>query len=253
MNYILSVSFANQAVAKLCYEHLASQLQRTAFGFPCEVIVFDNKYPLNDPKFLPNLCAELGFMYQTVNQNVGLYMAYNILISRLPKDTQTAIFFDGDNLVDTPDWYIACSQVVQEPDVVHCMVANHINQRELSERGYTSEVIADHNVKVSQECICATVGAFNIPWLRSIGGTTSPNYYYGGNEIEMWRHYAGKKLCVLDDYWEDLDTPKGLQDWQYEEYKLLYAHKGMRMSFDQYVATSPKQLGREKLLKEIFG
>lgn len=253
MNYILSVSYANEAVAKKCYEQLAAQLQTTRKEYPCEVIIFDNQYPLNDRSFLPHLCGELGFMYQTVHQNIGLYAAYNTLIKRLPLEVESAIFFDGDNLVNTPGWYQACTEVMEDKNVATCIVANTINQRELNERGFTTEIINSHKVKVSKEVICSTVGAFNIPFLRQIGGFSSPNYYYGGNEIAMWRFYVGRKLCVLDEYWEDLDTPKSMQDWQYEEYKLLYAHRGLGMSFEDYLKMEMPQIGREKLIKEIFG
>lgn len=253
MNYILSVSYANEQVTRTCYTNLAAQLYRTAKDFPCEVIVFDNRYPLNEPTMLPKLCSELGFMYQTVQQNIGVYHSYNVLLKRLPEYCQSVILMDGDTFVETTGWYKAATEVMKDESVATCLVSNTINQRELKERGFTQEAISGHNVKVSKEVICCTAGGWNVSFLRQINGITSPNKYYGGNEIEMWRYYQNRKLVVLDEYQEDLEGMKAMQDWQYEEYKLLYAHRGLNMSFEEYLNTNPHQFGRDVLIKEIFG
>lgn len=251
MNYILSVSFANEKVATKSYENLHETSADE------QVIVLDNNYPMrraNGRNWLRHLCERLRFVYIDAGYNMGLYDAYNHLINTLPDKCESVILHDGDHFINQEGWTQAAFAVMKDPTVATCIVSNKINQRELNERGFTASEINGQKVKVSHEVICCSVSAWSVPFLKSVKGITSPNRYYGGNELEMWKYYgADRKLVVLDDYTEDLDTMKTLQDWQYEEYKLLYAHRGLGMSFDEFLKTNPVRQGADKLLKEIFG
>lgn len=221
---------------------------------PCQVLLFDNQYPLNRPGFIRNLCEQFGFKYYKGFANVGMYQAYATLLDQLPVDCKSAILYDGDHFPVTTNWHRAMLEVMEDQTVLTCNISNVINQRELKERGFTHTHIAGHNCKISKEVITATMGAWNIPVLKSIGGITAPHKYYGGNEVLMWRHYnEQRKFVVLDDYTEELDEMKKMQDWQYEEYKLLYAHRGLGMSFEEYLKINPVQHGYDNLIKEIFG
>ncbi len=256
MKYILSTSYANETVAAKAYNRLAAQVYRyRATTNPIEVVIFDNHYPLNDPMFLPKLCAENGFMYNHAGENIGLYAACNQMISRLTKNCKSVIGFDGDNWIIEDDWINALYTVMEDETVGTAMVSTPINVRELEERGYERAVINGYRVKISKQALCMSVSCWNVPFLRAINGITAPHKYYGGNEVAMQDFYAqhGKKLVVLEDYHEELDEMKALQDWQYEEYKIKYAHQGLNMSFNEFLATNPVQIGRDVLLKSIFG
>lgn len=248
-NIIISTSYANETVATKSYEALAATVTDTP------VWILDNRYPLNRKDFAYDLAARLGFKYNSFGINVGCYDAYNWMIDNLPPDVDKLIGYDGDILPVTPNWAKACFDVIDDPTVGTCMLASRINQRELAERGFTAAVINGYNVKISHEVITCNTAAWSVSFLKAINGITAPHKYYGGNEIAMWKMYAeqGKKLVVLDDYWEDIDTMKALQDWQYEEYKLLYAHRGLGMSFEEYLKTNPVRHGYDNLIKEIFG
>ena len=252
MNYILSVSFANEKVATRSYENLSETSADE------QVIVLDNHYPIhrqNGRNWLRDLCDKLRFRYIDNGYNMGLYDGYNFLLTELPQDCKGVILHDGDHLINEEGWTKAIFDVLEDETVGNCIVSNAINYRELHERGFESAVINGHKVRVTKQVICSTVGGWSMPFLRAIGGITAPNKYYGGNEIHMWDHFRqqGKRMVVLEDFSEELDSMKALQDWQYEEYKLLYAHKGLRTSFADYLKMDPVQHGREALLKSIFG
>jgi len=249
MNYILSISFANERVAEKSYENLSETCGDE------QVIVLDNHYPLRRQFMLRDLCERFRFHYIDNGYNMGLYDGINFLLNELPHDTKSVIGHDGDHYLLQKGWSKAVFEVLEDESVGMCVVSNDIIYRELHERGFESEVINGHKVRIPKQVICCTVGGWSMPYLRAIGGITAPNKYYGGNEIHMWDHFRqqGKKMAVLEDFHEELDQMKALQDWQYQEYKLLYAHKGLRMSFDDYLKTDPPQYGVDVLLKQIFG
>lgn len=251
MNHILSVSFANETVATKSYENLHETSGHE------QVTVLDNHYPIyrsNGRYWLRDLCERLRFIYIDAGYNMGLYDGYNHLINGLPDKCESVILHDGDHFINQEGWSEAAFAVIADPTVATCIVSNRINQRELGERGFTAAEINGQKVKISHDVICCSVSAWNVGFLKSVNGVTSPNKYYGGNELEMWKYYGpNHKLVVMDDYTEDIDTMKALQDWQYEEYKLLYAHRGLGMSFDEFLKSNPVRQGADKLLKEIFG
>lgn len=236
MNYILVCAYANENV--LCRS--ISQLVRTVDTKEFEIHVFDNYYPLNRGLYLYSLCKAHGLKYHTYGKNVGMYVAYAHLIDQLPEDCQKAIFYDADCLPDdSGNWAEALLKVIHD-DVVHSTLTNVTNHRELVERGYKWELNNGVSTWVTKDPCTNTVCAFNIPWLRSIGGFKGGNQYYGGNEISMWTHYEGKKWVFLPDYSEHCEMMMPLHDWQYQQYKLLHAHKGLKLSFEEYLKTGPQ-------------
>ena len=249
MNYILSISYANEKVANRSYENLSETSADE------QVWVLDNHYPLIRKHILGEICDRYRFHRIDNGYNMGLYDGYNHLLSLLPNDCQSVILHDGDNFLIEEGWSRACSEVLQDETVGTCIVSNDINYRELNERGYESVNINGHNVKISKQAICCTVGGWSLPFLRAIGGITAPHKYYGGNEVHMWDHYRqqGKKLVVLEDFHEELKSMKALQDVAYEEYKIRYAHQGMNMSFETFLESDIPLLGVDLLLKQIFG
>lgn len=249
MSYLLTVSYANEQVATRSY----MQLVNTMKDDPCKVLLFDNQYPLNPAGYMEGLCKELGFKYYRGFANVGMYQAYATLLAQLPVDCKSAILYDGDHYPITPNWHLAILDVLKDESVLTCNVNNLINRRELHERGFTPVAINGHRCSISKEVITATMGGWNIPVLKSIGGITSPHKYYGGNEVDMWKHYKDHKFVVLDDYSEDKLAMDALHDWQYQEYKLLYAHRGLGISFEEYLKTDPQRHGYDNLIKQIFG
>lgn len=250
---ILTVSYANERVARKSYARLVESMKDD----PCEVRLFDNHYPLNRADFIKDLCQEYGFQYNKsfAHSNIGLYPAINSLIGALPKDCKKIIGFDGDNYPMTDNWHKALLDVLDDPTVGTVTLSSEIIAREIAERGFTPAVINGHKCKISHQVLTCTVSGWNVPFLKSTNGITSPHVYYGGNEVDMWRHYKekGMKYVVLDDHWEELKEMKAMQDWQYEEYKLLYAHRGLGMSFEEYLKTNPVQHGYDILIKQIFG
>ena len=248
-NIILSCSFANEKVTVKSYQALYD----TTRNQPCEVWVWDNHYPLNTDGFVRQVCMDYGFKYMHSGENVGMYEAYRRLIGHLDefaKGIENVIFYDGDCNPKVNDWHLALLAPFQDEKVVHTTLINQTNNRELRERGFNFETINGIKCMVTQSACTNTVCAFNIPWLKAIGGLQG-KYYYGGNEVAMWPEYGGKKWAFLADYWEDKEEMDKLHDWQYHQYKLLYAHKGMDISFAEYLKTDPEFI--DNLEKHIFG
>lgn len=229
---IAVVSYANEKVTELSLRQLAITADST------RVNVWDNHYPLNRPNFVLDLCRKLGFDYYSEGQNVGMYRAYNELINMT---NQNVILYDADCMPDKSGWDTAILEVLKNASIGCVTLSNATNRREMMERGFSRETINGHVVKEPHSAVTNTVCGFNIDFLKSIGGLTGSHKYYGGNEIEMWRHYGPKRWVFLDDYNELTESVKSLHDWQYEQYKLLYAHRGLGISFEEYLKTNPEQ------------
>lgn len=249
MNYLLTCSYANQQVAEKSY----GQLVKTMVKDPLPVWLWDNTYPLNEPQTMQKICKKYGFDYFSTNDmggNVGMYAAYNFLINSLPDDAEIAVFYDGDQFPVQPNWHLALIEVVKCKKYYCATLNNHISQREMTERGYDVSEVNGIRLQVPKQACTNTICAFDVKFLRETGGLRGGKLYYGGNEIEMWPqlqyHWA-----FLTDFWDDFNQCKVLHDWQYEQYKLLYAHKGMDMSFEQYVKSNPDRI--YDLEKTIFG
>ena len=240
---IISVSFANEQVTERSYSRLAETIKAN----PCRVIVFDNMYPKNSIGFLKNLCMDKGFEYITMGENVGAFEAYNHLIDKA--DGENIILFDGDNYPMHDDWHVALEDVLGG-DVVHSTLMNPVSKREMVERGSTFRIINGHFCKVTHTTVTCTTSAFSVKFLKSCGGLIGGNKYYGGNEIAMQKFYEGKKWVFLEDYTEGTDQIQHLHDWEYQQYKLLYAHKGLKLSFEEYLKTNPEKI--ENIEKYIW-
>lgn len=245
---ILSVSFANDAVAFKSY----SSLNERMVDLPCEVWVWDNHYPLATKGFLKDLCAEYGFRYMSLGENVGMYKAYNTMISQA--QNEVVILHDGDHYIKHDNWHLIMAQVMQDPTVAVCTVNNTIISRELKERGFDAERVSGVNVLKPHQVIVCTCAAWRKKFLDSVGGLTGGHKYYGGNEVKMWEHFDSQNgYYVLEDIFDDKEYIESMADWQYTQYKLLYAHRGLDMSFNDYLHTDPPKLDVDALLKQIFG
>lgn len=245
--YLLTVAYANQKVLAKSYE----QLTRTMVTNPLPVLMWDNCYPMNWVGFAADIADRHGFKYLTDGENLGLYEALAQMMAQIPDDCEKVIFYDGDNFPTAPDWHLALLKVLDDPEVVHASLMNPTIWEEFKQRPHTNEQINGHEVKVASQAMTNTVCALKVSFLREIGGLLGGKKYYGGNEITMWPYYKGRKLVYLSDFWEDEKTMKGMQDWQYEQYKMLYAHKGLDMSFESYIKTNPERITDIK--KHIWG
>lgn len=247
MNYLLTVAFANERVLSKSYE----QLHRTMVTDPLPVLLWDNCYPLNWMGFGADLADKYGFTYRTTGENVGLYKAFNNLIAEVPKDCENVILYDGDNFPTSPDWHLTVLKVLEDPEVVHVTLMNDTIAREFKERPHDIEYINGVRCFVTKQAMTNTVCGFKMDFLRKTSGLIGGKYYYGGNEIAMWPYYEGKKWVYLADIWEDKPAMMALHDWQYQQYKSLYAHKGLDMSFTDYILSNPERI--EDIKKYIWG
>lgn len=246
MNYLLTCSYANEQVAEKSY----GQLVKTMVKDPLEVRLWDNKYPLNDPDFMPKMCKKYDFKYISMDNNIGMYAAYNFLINSLPEDAEVAVFYDGDQFPLQENWHLALIEAVKTYGYRCATLNNHISQREMTERGYNAIEIGGLRIQVPHQACTNTVCAFDVKFLRETGGIRGGKHYYGGNEIEMWPQLQ-HRWAFLADFWDDFNQCKAMHDWQYEQYKLLYAHKNMDMSFEKYLESKPERI--YDLEKTIFG
>lgn len=245
---IISVSFASDVVA---YESYSTLVNRTA-DYPCEVWVWDNHYPLGTKWFLKSLCQEYGFRYMSLGENVGMYKAYNTMIGEAKNEI--LILHDGDHFIPHDNWHLVMAQVMGDKDVAVCTMNNTIISRELKERGFDKEIVNGVEVLKPHQVITCTCAAWRRTFLESVGGLTGGHKYYGGNEIRMWDYFGThKKYYVLENFFDNKEFIEELHDWQYTQYKILYAHRGLDMSFSDYVHTDPLRLDIDALLKSIFG
>jgi hypothetical protein len=249
MNYehnkmILVCSYSNERITELCLRQLALTKSNRSV-----VLVWDNHYPLNRPDFVKNICDQFGFIYMSEGENKGMYYAYNTMLNSC--NDETVITMDGDNFISYFQWDKAIEKVLFDERIGTATLGSLTSDREMNERGFEPEMINGVRIKFPVSACTNTVCGWNTEFLKSIGGIKGSKEYYGGNEIEMWKHYQEKKWVYLTDYREDTELIKPLQDWQYEQYKLLYAHKGMGGSFEEYLKTNPERI--ENILKYIFG
>lgn len=232
MNYLLTVSFANEKVAMKSY----AQLVKTMKPSPCKVLLFDNHYPGHDAR---KTAEKFGFEYHSAGSNIGQYAAYNYLINELPADTTKILFYDGDHFPLTEGWHLAMLDVLSDPAVAHVSLKNDVTWREFEERPYDRALVFGNRVRVALQPMTNTMCGFTVEFLRLCGGVKGGHVYYGGNEIEMWKYYGGRKWVYLEDY--EVQELKDMHDWQYEQYKLLYAQKGLDMSYEEYLNTNPEK------------
>jgi hypothetical protein len=149
-----------------------------------------------------------------------------------------------------PNWHLALIETVKSQKYVCATLNNHVSNREINERGFYHSEVNGIRLQVPKQACTNTVCAFDVKFLRENGGIRGGKVYYGGNEIEMWP-ILEYKWAFLTDFWDDFNQCKVFHDWQYEQYKLLYAHKGMDMSFETYVKSNPDRI--YDLEKTIFG
>lgn len=251
MSLLLSCSFASETVTEKAY----FQLHKTMKTNPSEVWVWDNHYPTNREGFVRDICMKYGFIYMHSGENIGLYAAYRRLIGHIhefKRYEETVLFYDGDGNPQQDDWHLALEQVLTgNTRVVHSTLLNQTINRELRERGFDFETINGIKCMVPHTACTNTICGFNLRWLERVGGLTG-KYFYGGNEIAMWPEYSAiERWVFLQDFIEDSVSMRDLHDWQYHQYKLLYAHKGMDMSFADYLKTNPSRI--YDLEKTIFG
>lgn len=241
---ILSCSFANETVTAKSYKALKDT---TAIN-PCEVWIWDNHYPLNNPDFVRNICVENGWKYMHAGENVGLYEAYRRLqfhLKEFADDPKTVIFYDGDNNPKVNNWHLALFTVMENENIACATLLNQVNNRELRERGFDFDNVDGVRVLVTKSACTNTVCAFDMPFLNAAGGLQG-KYYYGGNEVNLWPHFKNRKWVFLADFWENKEEIDCLHDWQYTQYKMLYAHKGLDMSFADYLKTNPQKINNIK-------
>jgi len=236
---ILTVSYASEKIATESY----ARLVETMVTDPCEVVLFDNHYPLNRKYFMVELCEKYGFLYNSFGKNIGAYDAYNYLLGLC--EARKAILYEGDNFPIQKDWHIAALKVIGGGFVMSTL-RNKTSYREMDERGFTVKEINGVACRMPLHAVTNTIGAIDVPYFRQIGGFAGGKYY-GGGEISMW-DYLKDRWVFLDAY-ED-DREKFTHDWQYSQYKLLHAHRGMDMSFEDYLATKPILI--ENLANSIF-
>jgi hypothetical protein len=232
---ILVCSYTNERITELCLRQLA--LTKSSRSV---VLVWDNHYPLNRTDFVKNICDELHFIYMSEGRNMGMYHAYNTMLNSCNDDT--VITMDGDNFINQYEWDNQIELVLKDQSIGTATLRTKVSDRELKERGFEFTNINGVNVKITKQACTNTVCGWNTEFLKSIGGIKGGKEYYGGNEVEMWKHYVEKKWAYLTDYYELTELIKPLQDWQYEQYKLLYAHKGMGGSFEDYLKTNPERI-----------
>ena len=237
---ILTVAFANDRVMNDSYRRLFY----TSFD---EVWLWDNHYPGADAKRIAN---RYHFKYFSLGENIGLYEAHNKMLDVLPHYVDKVIMYDSDNYPMMHDWDVALKEVIGG-DVVHSTLSNPVSNREMEERGYTSKVINGLRCKIPHQVCTNTTCAFSVEFLRECGGLIGGKKYYGGNEIAMKGFYKGKHWVFLEDFFEDSRHLKPYHDWQYEQYKLLYAHRHLNLSYDEYLKTDPERI--DDLAKQIFG
>lgn len=251
-SYLLTVAYANEKVLEQSYE----QLRRTMVTDPLPVLAFDNCYPLNWIGFMADLCVRRNFQYYTHGENVGLYQAWEYLLAKIPADCEKVILYDGDNFPLSADWHLDLLNVLEQPDIVHATLMNNVIYNEFQQRPHQKHIITHKNgqkvqVFEAKQAMTNTVCAFKTSFLQETGGIIGGKKYYGGNEIAMWKHYNEAKKWVFVPVWEDKDLMMRQHDWQYQQYKMLYAHNNLDMSFDQYIKTNPEKI--TNIEKHIWG
>lgn len=231
MNYIVSISYHREEIARASY----SQLVKTMVTDPCHVILLDNNCPLCiDKDFLPNMCSEYGFTYLNAGENLGLHNGYNYAMGYLPDDCERFIIYDGDMFPETEDWHLPLLKIHDDERVIWSGLWNKHTYREMSERPSHKEVIMGYNCTIPHVPVIAMCCAYNKRWIDSVGGFTEPNKWYGGLEIAMWNKMPkGKIIAYLDDY-KELECPVNNDD-VYAQYKWEHAHNGLEMSFEEYL------------------
>lgn len=234
MNYILTISYHNEKVAKTAYE----QLCKTVSGKPTKVILLDNNYPLiKDKNYIKDLCALYDFEYVNVGQNLGLHHGYNHLISLLPKEVESFICYDGDSYPVTPGWDEALLKVHQDPNIIWSSLHNEHSYKEINERGYTPVNLFGIQGRLTHRPVINSICAFRKSWIESVGGLTEPSKYYGGLEVAMFQRIPhGKYWIFLDDYSETrINNADLISDPLYTQYKWEHAHLGNPLSFEEWL------------------
>ncbi len=239
---ILTVSFANQEVTNKSYEQMVNTMQND-----CEVLFWDNHYPGTNGK---QVADWYGFKYFSAGKNVGLYEGFDQLIKQLPRSCTKFVGYDGDNFPMQNNWHNALLDTIGG-EYVHSTLKNSISWREMDERGFDRYEVNGYRVRITKSAVTNTCSAYSRAFLEECGGLWGSKPLYGGNEIEMWPKYEGKKWIFLEDFEDKWEVTKPLHDWQYEQFKLLYAHAGVEMNFDEYLAYNPER--NDDLAKQLFG
>lgn len=227
---ILTISYHKEEIARKSYE----QLKLTTQDEPMPVLVLDNHYPLNkDKSFVRNLCEEMGFLYFSAGKNIGLHEGYNYLRKFAASDA--FIIYDGDSFPVTNGWNSALLNLIQDKATVWASLHNKHSYAEMDVSGFEKASIEGYNCRLPRKAVVNSICAFKTEWVRSVGGFSEPNEFYGGFESAMFNkmnHFV-EKWAFLDDFSEI--SIEAEADSIYTEYKWKHAHLGMKMSFEQYV------------------
>ena len=193
---------------------------------------------------LRDLCQKFGLTYLDPGKNLGLHDGFNWALEQVAiPDNAMVIGYDPDSYPVTKGWDMAmCDLFVAYPWISWLSLWHqHCDRQIIEEKAAGPELYLGglRNVRCFpvKRAVMNSVCGIRRGWLRSVGGLTEGNKFYGGLEVAMW-----EKLQQTKSEWVFLPDYKEIPHFQdrmeplYREWKWAHAHeRTFPGDFDSYL------------------
>lgn len=242
--WIFTSAFCKAKMLEECLKHLYSDPFLEIKPF-CHVVI-DNHYPINKEKNrerIQELCLQYRCAYIDSGCDLGLHQGLNKAMAIVGVEPDDHLL--GCDPDDRPSkgWALAMTQVMTgDPSVAVCGMNFWVLPWKQNQQGaWKREIINYHRVWIHPGVEMWNVAAFNMKLVRSLGGFSQPNAYYGGIEIALYHEWVKRqmKLVYLIDYSSEAvpvnrEDPE-LYDQIYGKWKIDHAMHGYTGSFESYL------------------
>lgn len=208
------------------------------FGNPNHFFL-DQHYPIDySQSRLKEICESFGITYVDLGRNLGLHKGFNYALSLIkPNDEDIIIGYDPDSYPLTFGWDMALIRAIKaNAQVAWASLYHDHSAHEFADRGF-DQIHFDSNIelRIAKQPMMNSVCAWDAGWLKSVGGLSEPNEWYGGLEIEMWPKLKGKKWGFLPGFVEDARL-RHQHDKLYTKYKWELAHnRSTKLDFESWL------------------
>lgn len=217
-----------------------------------EHYILDQHYPLPDyaenRAWLEGYCRDHGHRLLDAGKNLGYHEGINWAIEQMDlADEDIVVNYDPDTLIPVgSESCLSMMRLAFERDKTLAVVGlnNPTIDRELQERGYFDEDVGGLTLRFMKVPVIMSVVAWNVGFIRKVGGLKEPSAMYGGIEATMFPILCreGRRWAVLPFWWEDISLNRQA-DPEYLEWKHRHGYlQNFPGDFESYL----RHIGRLK-------
>lgn len=179
----------------------------------------------------------------------SLHGACNILMNHLNWPDGGIICFDADSAIEymSHGFDVALSETLEESrNAIGVLALWGIGidlQHRKRKHEFKKVFIKNNSVLIHPSVEMWSVAIMDIAFMKSIGGFSQVNNYYGGAEIAIHRGFIEQHKCLayLTEYKERYFAYEGIVDQEYKDYKVAHL-AGFTESFEKWLEINKPEL-----------